>query len=1778
MKVLGIDGGTPDGNQILFQVNAWGGNAVEFHWTTQLPAGAISVNSITLRVRAQIIDWVDDNYFNPSHNFSYVGDPDALTGSVSWYADDDSGAGLANRELQFPDSVTIADVNNGFVFVQNAFASSNMGPDGTQLQLDTLEIEVDYNIGINAEIGAFTIDGGSPTTKLLQFGDFAAGGLSIDFSGTQAVSSPVDFPRNAGDLLIAVSASVQAISSTPSGGWILVEESITGAADWHIWYKISDGTETNLTVNYSASTAYEIALLAFHWQNRGTPIVDSNENETNISGTVTSQASGAVTPSAPQNILLAFHGGLDMSLNFTGAAIDGSWIEDVPTWVDASAPGFFTSRKTNATGSQEATFSSTDTGTSMYGAIVAFGVTYTLDATTPGAFAINGADASLATFGDFRRHAKTSYLADTIISCDLGSNPISGSLLIFVISANNVETVATPPSGFTLLHIENSINDTHVWYYKISDGTEQTAGLTWDTAATGIAKYAEYIWGLGTPSVIKNEDVTNVNSVTNSQPSGAATPTDTTNLCIVIHGTGSAPFSNAGEAVDGAWIEDTFFIDTGGVRATCKFSHLKNAALSSQEATHTDTDTGDFMYGAIAVFEPGSVDPILDAVAGAFVVTGIDANLEQGYEVIAETGAFVATGIDANLEYGYEVIAALAGSFVVTGIDATLTEGGADPVLDALAGAFVVSGVDANLEQGYAVDALTGAFVISGVDANLEFHDRFSSEAGSFLITGIDANLEIHHSLNALAGTFSITGIAATFPDFVYKGGFTNDVNDSTLNLTHGLTINEGDLVVAWVHRNGSNTIVSTQSWDAETGSEPAGETCIEALMYKVAGASEPATYQWTFSGSDNVRAVLGVWGTRKTAVVDSPVNRNAPTSSVTPVRCDTANGETISDKALSVIVGGRDGRPGDGSYTTATQSYVGVTGSDVRQETAMAHRYFETGEVFSGDVDITPSTGNDNSYGAHISFVAGSVNPVLTADAGTFLVSGIAANLEQGYSISALAGSFTVTGIDANLEQHLLLNAETGTFAVTGIDAILRISMAADAGTYIISGIDANLEWNQDVVGGTGAFLIAGVDAGLIWSSPFEISLSASIGTGGENTTDRLTGGGTHGGGRIRDDANITNTIDLATDESGEWAWVIKGTGDAVQGVEYSFRLVFDDDTPLNTYSVEPTWTIATGDFVLTADAGSVSITGIDANLEYGYAAIAEIGVFSITGLDANLEQGYALIAETGVYAVSGIAANLEQGYSFAAETGIYTITGVDATFLLGLALPAETGIYTITGADATFPLGLVLPVDAGTFVVSGADANLEQGYLIPADTGSFVITGFVATLTDSGSDPILTAEIGAVLITGIAAGLARQIPISAEAGSVLVTGVAATLTKKKSIIAEVGLVSIAGQDANLEYHHVLAAETAAFLINGQDANLEQGYAIEALAGSYLITGQDANLEQGYAVIAEAGSVLISGQIANLKYGYSVEALAGSYLITGQDANLEFHDRFSSEAGAFLISGQDANLEYHHNLTAETGAFLIDGQDATLTVAGNVIIVADVGTYIINGIDANLEQGYALIAETGTFVITGQVANLEWNQDVVGGAGAFIITGLDATLTVTGSIILTADAGSILVSGQIANLEQGYVLIAETGSFVITGVDANLVEGGTIILTAEAGSIIVSGQDANLEWNQDVVGGTGAFIITGIAANLEHHYLVSSEAGTFLISGQDANLERGRLLLAEAGAYVITGFDVANVIGPYQPLNEVSVFLEAPLNVFINAEEHIVFIEQEIILFITDI
>lgn len=94
-----------------------------------------------------------------------------------------------------------------------------------------------------------------------------------------------------------------------------------------------------------------------------------------------------------------------------------------------------------------------------------------------------------------------------------------------------------------------------------------------------------------------------------------------------------------------------------------------------------------------------------------------------------------------------------------------------------------------------------------------------------------------------------------------------------------------------------------------------------------------------------------------------------------------------------------------------------------------------------------------------------------------------------------------------------------------------------------------------------------------------FSLSASANITASGENTTALLTApaGKTTGdfvAGRLQDDENPTDLIDITINDYTEVEWCIKANDDAEATATYQFR-VTDNGTAIDTYTVDPRWTI---------------------------------------------------------------------------------------------------------------------------------------------------------------------------------------------------------------------------------------------------------------------------------------------------------------------------------------------------------------------------------------------------------------------------------------------------------------------------------------------------------------------------------------------------------------------------------------------------------------------------
>lgn len=301
-------------------------------------------------------------------------------------------------------------------------------------------------------------------------------------------------------------------------------------------------------------------------------------------------------------------------------------------------------------------------------------------------------------------------------------------------------------------------------------------------------------------------------------------------------------------------------------------------------------------------------------------------------------------------------------------------------------------------------------------------------------------------------------------------------------------------------------------------------------------------------------------------------------------------------------------------------------------------------------------------------------------------------------------------------------------------------------------------------------------------------------------------------------------------------------------------------------------------------------------------YSLTADVGTYTLTGQNADLYYNRAVSADAGAYSLTGQAASLLRDSLLSLDAGSYAITGQDASLDYQKAISADAGSYSITGQIADLTRSVVLSADAGAYVISGQDANLARSAYLDANIGSYAITGEAATLLYEQAR-VINAQVGSYAITGQFADLTRTYVFSADSGS----------------------YDISGQDVEFSFSRALLLDAGSYDISGQSADLLLSRSIDAQLGTYNIDGQPADLLATRILYADAGSYDISGQDAILAQGRYLLAESGSYLITGQPATLNTTVLFPNPADvrAGVVYGPDGI--YTGTLVASTPIYLFD-------------------------------------------------------------------------------------------------------------------------------------------------------------------------------------------------------------------------------------------------------------
>jgi len=541
-------------------------------------------------------------------------------------------------------------------------------------------------------------------------------------------------------------------------------------------------------------------------------------------------------------------------------------------------------------------------------------------------------------------------------------------------------------------------------------------------------------------------------------------------------------------------------------------------------------------------------------------------------------------------------------------------------------------------------------------------------------------------------------------------------------------------------------------------------------------------------------------------------------------------------------------------------------------------------------------------------------------------------------------------------------------------------------------------------------------------------------------------------------------------------------------------------------------------------------------------------------------------------------------------------TPSGSDPCVIVGYLQTADDNTWGSLSGSGWAMLGS----SAGYANDAGSDNSLATCYLLqasPAAPGSPTINqatnggdaytrAMVAFKAAGGTPPgyTLTADGGAVTVTGTAASLLFGRHLDADAGAVVVTGTDATLTLGSAgytLSANGGAVTITGGDATLIYDAgtqilVPTDVTDSFGTwtgTPDNTNLETNLDEETPSDTDYIYSDNAatgyiqfSLSAGTAPASNAGHKLVV-RMAKILSG-SVDTGGDDPLMGLTVTDTVSNNLISNISGGSVVipvTGGWADYELILDETTLDG-FGVNWDWADLKVdialddlgsynrgvgvssiqlrvagaaSGAYTLTATGGTVAVAGTAASLKLGRRLVAEGGAVAVTGTAATLRQGRTLAAGGGAVAVAGTAAGLLV--GRLLGAGAGAVAVAGTAATLRLGRRLAAEGGAVTITGTAASLLFGRH--LDADSGAVVVTGTAATLTYNPvggfTLVAEGGAVVVTGTSASLEFGRLLAATGGSVAIAGTAAALLVGRRIVAESGAVAVAGADATLTYTP---------------------------------------
>ena len=243
-----------------------------------------------------------------------------------------------------------------------------------------------------------------------------------------------------------------------------------------------------------------------------------------------------------------------------------------------------------------------------------------------------------------------------------------------------------------------------------------------------------------------------------------------------------------------------------------------------------------------------------------------------------------------------------------------------------------------------------------------------------------------------------------------------------------------------------------------------------------------------------------------------------SPPSGCTTVAYDTSTGSGFENKTDAT----RDFR----IKSTSAMVNAGTTdatnaATDIAGTARPSGAAYDVGawELVVAGGDTYTLTADSGSFALTGQTVGLAFNRILTAGTQSYALTGQDAGLAFNRMLSAASGSFILAGHDAGLAFNRVLSAANGSYALAGQDATLTYTpisgatytLGASSGSFALTGQDTGLAFNRVLAADTQGYSLAGQAAGLAFNRVLVADTTSFALTGQDATLTYTTNGYTY-------------------------------------------------------------------------------------------------------------------------------------------------------------------------------------------------------------------------------------------------------------------------------------------------------------------------------------------------------------------------------------------------------------------------------------------------------------------------------------------------------------------------------------------------------------------------------------------------------------------------------------------------------------------------------------------